>query len=88
VSGASGPAEPRQPRVFAVYAFDSAHDSLTAERLLKGACVSARAIPKPRTLGGGCGIALRVEPADAALAEELLVRNNVEWTANGEIVDY
>jgi hypothetical protein len=88
MSGAPEPAGPRQHRMFAVYTFDSTHDSLTAEQVLVDAGIAVRAIPKPRTLGGGCGIALRLEPLDALIAEELLHDRHVDWTAKGEIDDY
>jgi hypothetical protein len=88
MSGATAAGPPRPLRRFVVFTFDSAHDSIAAERLIADAGLSVRAIPKPRSLGGGCGIALRVDPAGAAGAEDALSRGGVALSSRGEIQDY
>jgi hypothetical protein len=70
----------RLPRGFAVYGFATTHDALAAE-------VPVTPIPAPRELGSLCGIALRVEEADAPDAERALVASGLRWTARADIED-
>lgn len=56
----------RVERPFVALGFGSVHASLEAEAVLNRAGVASLAIPAPRELGGLCGIALRVEAADAS----------------------
>ncbi len=54
----------REPRTFAVLAFESTHDALDAETLLADLGIDVVPIPAPKAIGARCGIALRIEPAD------------------------
>jgi len=75
-------------RPFVVFGFGSVHDALGAEAVLKAAGVPVTAIPSPRELGEICGIALRVEPGDAAEAERTLTRAGASPMARAEILDF
>ena len=74
-------------RRFVVYGFASVHDALAAESTLVSAGVAVTAIPSPRVLGELCGIALRVEPAQARAAEEALGVAGLPPRATAEIDD-
>lgn len=74
-------------REFVIYTFGGTHEAMAAERILKGASVPARCIPKPEQLGGGCGIALRIEPSKAAAAEEILTAAGAGWTVRATVED-
>jgi hypothetical protein len=75
------------PRRFVAYGFASVHDALAAESALAAAGVAVIAIPSPRALGGLCGIALRIEPADARAAESALAACGLPPRASAEIDD-
>ena len=77
----------REPRPFVVYGFESTHAALAAEALLKDLGVSVVPVPAPKSIGRLCGIALRVEPVDAARSEQLLVNAGMEPKARVEIED-
>jgi hypothetical protein len=77
----------RLPRGFAVYGFATTHDALAAETAVRAAEVPVTPIPAPRELGSLCGIALRVEEADAPDAERALVASGLRWTARADIED-
>jgi hypothetical protein len=74
-------------RPFVVYGFASVHDTLAAEAALKAAGVTAVAIPSPRELGELCGIAMRVDPADAAAAEQVLASSGLPPWSRVQIDD-
>lgn len=59
-------------RRFIAYGFASVHDSMAAESTLRHSGITVVAIPSPRALGELCGIALRVDPADARTVEAVL----------------
>ncbi|MBE0417279.1 MAG: DUF3343 domain-containing protein [Coriobacteriia bacterium] len=78
----------RQRRTFVVFGFTTTHAALAAEQLLKDLGVPVTPIPSPKSLGGAlCGIALRLDPVDAARAEILLERVELAVAARGEIED-
>jgi hypothetical protein len=64
----------RQPKEFAVLAFASTHDALTAEALLGQMGVDVVPIPTPKAVSSGCGIALRLPIVDEDRALEYLER--------------
>lgn len=74
----------RPVRDFVVYGFESTHRALDAEALLGDMGVHVVPVPTPKTLGALCGIALRVELAEAARAEKLLERAGLAWSARAE----
>lgn len=59
-------------RDFEVFGFASVHDALEAEAELQRSGVPSTAIPSPRELGELCGVALRLEIAEAQRALEVL----------------
>jgi ribosomal protein L7Ae-like RNA K-turn-binding protein len=79
-------------RPFAVFGFESVHDTLEAEDVLRAAGIPAITIPSPKELGELCGIALRVEPeftdgVEAALAAARLAGARVRTRARVTILD-
>lgn len=74
-------------REFEVLGFGSTHEALAAESILKDMGVPLTVIPAPRALGSLCGIAIRVEPADAERAEGLLANADVRPIARVTITD-
>ena len=77
----------RSQRPYLVLGFGSTHDTLAAEAALKAAGMSVAAVPAPRALGSLCGIALRLEPDDAACAEQALADARIGVTGRASIVD-
>jgi hypothetical protein len=76
-----------EARRFVAFGFASVHDAMAAEDALKAAGVAVVAIPSPRALGELCGIALRVDPADAPSAEDVLADAGLPPVASAEIDD-
>jgi hypothetical protein len=74
-------------RRFIAYGFASVHDAMAAEDVLKSAGVPSLAIPSPRALGELCGIALRVDPAQAQAALGALKAAGLPPVASAEIDD-
>lgn len=77
----------RSARLFVVYGFSSVHDALGAESVLKGVGLAVTPVPSPKELGELCGIALRVDPADADRAERLLKSAGMGPKVRAEIED-
>jgi Putative Se/S carrier protein-like len=71
-----------------VFAFESTHLALEAEDALKGEGLSVVPIPTPATLGGLCGLAMRVPPPQADRAREVLVERGVEPREETVIDDF
>jgi len=76
-----------EPRPFVVFGFDSVHDTLAAEDVLRSGRVPAVTIPSPRELGELCGIALRVEPFAAQDAEAAFAAAGTPARARADILD-
>jgi hypothetical protein len=74
-------------RPFVAFGFESVHDTLAAEDVLRDAGIPAVTIPSPSELGELCGIALRVEPEDAAGAEAALALAGAPARARSNILD-
>jgi len=74
-------------RLFRVYGFESTHDALTAEAVLRDAGVATTVMPTPRELGELCGIALRVAVEEAGDAEAAMRARAVVWRATMELLD-
>lgn len=70
----------REPRDFLVYGFETTHRALDAEALLRQMDVDVVPVPTPKAMGALCGIALRVEVAEAGRAETLLERAGLAWS--------
>jgi len=81
------PAAPRVPRQFAVLGFESTHAALDAESLLLDMGIDVAPIPTPRSLGALCGIALRLEPADAGRALHFLGSAGIVVGSSGTVED-
>lgn len=78
----------RQPQTYSVFAFATTHDALDAEQLLKDLGVAVIPIPVPKVLGGQlCGIALRIDLAEAERARSLLDRAAMSPSATSEMQD-
>jgi hypothetical protein len=74
-------------RDFAVLTFASTHDAMTAEQAVSDAGIPGRTVPRPASMGAGCGIALRLEPRWLERALEVLERSGVSPAAQGAIKD-
>jgi len=59
----------RASQPFVAFGFSSVHDALEAEDVVRRAGIHAVPVPPPKELGELCGLALRVQPADAELAD-------------------
>ena len=77
----------REPRLFVALGFASTHDALDAEGLLGDVGIAVVPIPTPAAIGAGCGIALRLDPADEARALEYLARAGIQVAARVDIED-
>lgn len=77
----------REERPFIVLAFDSTHDALAAESLLKDLGVPVTPVPAPAEIGAKCGIALRFEPGDAERAKTFLTRAELLWSGEASVRD-
>ena len=73
---------------FAVFAFESTHAALDAEDALKSASVLVVPIPTPGSLGGLCGLAMRVPLDQADLARDVLTNRGMEPRAESVIDDF
>ena len=74
-------------RLFIVYGFASTHDALDAEALLDDMGIDVVPIPAPASVSATCGIALRVEVADAERAERYLSNAEITVVVRAEITD-
>lgn len=61
-----------------ILTFFSTHHALSAEKLLKQNGVEQTVVPTPRELSGNCGIAIRIDAADADRARRLLADAGIE----------
>lgn len=77
----------REMRRFVVLGFASTHAALDAEELLEANGVQVVPIPAPSTLSAICGIALRVEVAEAGETARLLHEAGIIVTGQDEIDD-
>ena len=68
----------RTPKPFAVFGFESTHEALAAERVLKDAGLQVVPIPAPASLGTHCGIALRVRESSSEQALFELRAHDIE----------
>jgi hypothetical protein len=77
----------REQRDFVVLGFGSTHDALSAEALLRDLGIDVVPVPPPQELDALCGIALRLEPTDAARAKQMLERAAISWTSEAAVRD-
>jgi hypothetical protein len=77
----------RPERDFVVLTFASTHDAMTAEQAVARAGIAGRSIPRPASMGAGCGIALRLDPDRLEEAVEALARAGISPSARGFIKD-
>jgi hypothetical protein len=77
----------RELRDFEVFAFATSHAALDAEALLDDLGIGVVPVPVPREVSSGCGIALRLDPADAERAAIYLERAGITVTSRVEIRD-
>lgn len=78
---------PRTPTEFVVLGFESTHDALAAEDLIKRAGIPVVPIPAPPTLSALCGIAMRLEPSHVIDAERVLDEGGIRPCARTRILD-
>lgn len=57
-----------------LYTFESTHSAIATDKLLRP--YGAKIIPVPRFISASCGISVRVEPENAAAADEFFVRES------------
>jgi hypothetical protein len=67
--------------------FTSTHDALDAEALLGDLGIEVVPIPAPQAISAGCGIALRLEPADEDRALVYLENAGIAVRASTKIED-
>ena len=77
----------REPRLFAVLAFESTHDALDAEKLLLDLGIDVVPIPAPKIAGAHCGIALRIELEDEDRSIAYLDAGSIAIAGRGQIED-
>ncbi len=78
----------RQKRPFVVFGFETTHDALAAEAVLKAADLRVVPIPAPPVLGALCGIAMRIPPESAGRARDLLAAADLDPVTRAEIEDF
>ena len=78
----------RPLRPFLVFAFESTHEAMNAEDALRAAFVQVVPIPTPTTLGGLCGLAMRVPPEESDRAREVLAGAGIPPRAETVIDDF
>ena len=54
-----------------LYTFESTHSAIASDKLLRPC--GAKIVPVPRFISASCGISVRIEPQNAASADELFV---------------
>ena len=59
-------------------AFDSTASALAFSSVARAAGLVGRLIPVPRSLSAGCGMAWREPPANRALAESLVLQQEID----------
>lgn len=64
---------------YAVILFDSTHDAIRANKILREK-ISITLIPTPRIFSTSCGIALRFAVEDMELIRNLVEENQIEGT--------
>lgn len=73
---------------YGVVLFDTAHDAIIAEKLIR-AHLPVALMPIPSQFSAGCGIVLRFEPEDenkmAALLREHQITSRMEFVKGGQL---
>lgn len=62
-----------------VLTFESVHDVMKTEKLLKKSNISVKMIPTPRDLSSDCGTSILVEIFNKKSVQELLNGNNLHY---------
>jgi hypothetical protein len=65
----------------AVMTFDTTHQAMAAEDILREAGFQLEVVPPPRGLTAGCGLALRLDLSDIPAATQVLRRRSASWAA-------
>lgn len=65
----------------AVFTFDTTHQAMAAEDILREAGFRLEVVPPPRGLTAGCGLALQLSERDVPAAIETLERTSARWAA-------
>jgi hypothetical protein len=61
-----------------VFTFVSTHHALKAEKVLQEAAVKSVIIPVPRRISSLCGLAIKMDPDLASLAQEVMQEAGVQ----------
>jgi hypothetical protein len=69
----------------AVFTFDSAHDALAAETILRRARVALNEVPPPDEVEAGCGVAVRISLSELYEAIGALATEEAPWEAVYEL---
>ena len=64
-------------QTFIIVAFESTHDAIKSETLTGRGGIASRLIPIPPEVSAGCGLALRILPADEPKVRQILDDANV-----------
>ena len=65
----------------AVFTFDTTHQAMAAEDILREAGFSLEVVPPPRRLTSGCGLALQLGLGDVPAAVATLKGRSAKWAA-------
>ena len=65
----------------AVFTFETTHQAMAAEDILREAGFRLEVVPPPRGLTAGCGLALQLSERDVSAAAETLERASANWAA-------
>jgi hypothetical protein len=77
----------RDRRPFVALGFASTHEALDAESLLLDLGIDVVPMPSPKIIGAGCGIALRIPPADEVRASRYLENAGIRLTGRADFED-
>jgi hypothetical protein len=64
-----------------VFTFETTHQAMAAEDILREAGFRLEVVPPPRGLTAGCGLALQLSERDVPAATETLERTSAKWAA-------
>jgi hypothetical protein len=69
----------------AVFTFESAHEEVAAEKVLRRAGIRSEPVPPPQDVDPGCGLALRVSLGDLAAVVAAFASTDAAWEAVYEL---
>lgn len=66
-------------KVYWYFSFHTTADAMAAREVCEKEGIKGRAVPVPRSMSAGCGIAYRVEEMDEKQVRKLLFDEEIEW---------